>query len=121
MRILYLNPCGQMGGAEAVLLELMNGLSATGNDLELWLVLGAEGPLADKARKLSVRVMVEPFPAALARLGDAAQNRMAVLWSLVKAFPDTILYTRRLSKICRRVDPDIIHTNGFKMHLLGIW
>jgi glycosyltransferase involved in cell wall biosynthesis len=110
-----------MGGAEAVLLELMNGLSATGNDLELWLVLGAEGPLAEKARKLSVRVMVEPFPAALARLGDAAQNRMAVLWSLVKAFPDTILYTRRLSKICRRVDPDIIHTNGFKMHLLGIW
>jgi glycosyltransferase involved in cell wall biosynthesis len=121
MRILYLNPCGLMGGAETALLELLASLDAAAGDRELWLVLGEDGPLGERARKLSVQVVVELFPPALARLGDAGQKRVAILWSLVKAIPEMILYTRRLSRICQRVDPDIVHTNGFKMHLLGIW
>jgi glycosyltransferase involved in cell wall biosynthesis len=30
-------------------------------------------------------------------------------------------YGRKLSRLLRELQPDIIHTNGFKMHLLGAW
>ena len=30
-------------------------------------------------------------------------------------------YVRRLRKLLHQLTPEIIHTNGFKMHLLGLW
>ena len=121
MRILYLNPCGQMGGAETSLQELLASIRNAEPDWDLWLVLGEDGPLAHRARGLGVQVIVAPFPPGLARLGDAGQGPVLLLWSLFKAAAGTALYRRHLSTICRMVQPDIIHTNGFKMHLLGTW
>jgi glycosyltransferase involved in cell wall biosynthesis len=121
MRILYLNPCGQMGGAETSLQELLAGIRNAEPEWDLWLVLGEDGPLAQRARGLGVQVMVAPFPRGLARLGDAGQGPVLLLWSLLKAAAGTALYRRRLGTICRMIQPDIIHTNGFKMHLLGTW
>lgn len=121
MRILYLNPCGQMGGAETSLRELLASLRAVQPGWELWLVLGEDGPLASKARELGVKVVVEPFPAAVGRLGDAGRDPLAVLRSVPKAIAGTIRYRRRLARIYGDVKPDVIHTNGLKMHLLGSW
>lgn len=119
MRIVYLNPGGRLGGAETSLRELLASVRAAEPDWELWLVLGEDGPLAAIARGLGVRVLVQPFPPALARLGDS--GRWTALVGLLKAAVPTARYARDLSRWLAKIQPDIIHTNGFKMHLLGAW
>lgn len=119
MKIVYLNPCGKFGGAETSLREILGSVRAAQPAWELWLVLGEDGPLAAIARDLGVRVIVQPFPPELSRLGDA--GRGAGLWSMCRAAWGTMRYARALSAVLRRIGPDIVHTNGFKMHLLGAW
>ena len=53
--------------------EVLASVRAAEPDWKLWLVLGEDGPLAAIARDLGVNVIVQPFPAALARLGDAGR------------------------------------------------
>ena len=69
MRILYLNPCGQMGGAETSLHELLASIRHAKPDWDLWLVLGEDGPLAQRARALGVQVIVAPFPPRAGKVG----------------------------------------------------
>src|ERR1700730_9213288 len=121
MRVVYLNPCGQLGGAETSLRELLASVRKAAPDWELWLVLGEDGPLADEARKLGVQVVMAPFPHPLARLGDARTRPLAMLGQLLKATGAAIRYKVRLARIVESIQPHIIHTNGFKMHLLGAW
>lgn len=121
MRIVYLNACGRMGGSETSLYELLASLRSAEPDWELHLVLGEDGTLADRARQLGVRVVVAPFPPALARLGDAGRHTGAVVWSLVTSLGSTALYARRLAKLIRTIQPAVIHSNGLKMHVLGSW
>ena len=121
MRILYLNPSGNLGGAETSLLELLASVRNAAPDWELFLILPDDGRLAVLARELGVQVVVTPFPPAMARLGDMGKRLMPALISLLKATPGTILYRRRLIRAIASIQPDIIHSNGFKMHLLGAW
>jgi glycosyltransferase involved in cell wall biosynthesis len=119
VRIVYLNPVGQLGGAETSLRELLASVRAAEPGWELWLVLGEDGPLAGIARDLGVKVMVKPFPPAVARLGDT--GRWGALVGLFRAAGATAIYARGLAGWLAEIQPDIIHTNGFKMHLLGAW
>jgi glycosyltransferase involved in cell wall biosynthesis len=119
MRIVYLNPSGRLGGAETSLRELLASIRAAEPAWELWLVLGEDGPLAGIARDLGVHVLVKPFPRALARLGDT--GRWAAVLGLLKASVATERYARGLRRWLRQIKPDIIHSNGLKMHLLGAW
>ncbi len=82
-------------------------------------MLGEDGPLADIARGLGVNVLVKPFPPALARLGDA--GRLASLAGFLKAALPAARYARGLVRWLAQIEPDLIHTNGFKMHVLGAW
>jgi len=121
MRVLYLNPCGQVGGAETSLLELLRGVREAAPDWELWLVLGEEGPLTKKAQELGVQVQVLAFPPTLARTGDSTFSPAARLLEASRTALSTARYARRLGAVIRSIRPDIIHTNGFKMHVLGAW
>jgi glycosyltransferase involved in cell wall biosynthesis len=121
VRVVYLNPCGKLGGAETSLRELLASVRAAAPGSELCLVLGEDGPLAAEARERGVETVIAPFPRAMARLGDSQKNPLGVLVSLVKAAPSIVRYKRNLARILRSKSPDIIHTNGFKMHLLGAW
>jgi glycosyltransferase involved in cell wall biosynthesis len=119
VRIVYLNPCGNLGGAETSLRELLAGIRRTEPALELSLVLGEDGPIANIARDLGADVVVKPFPQALARLGDS--GRKSTVWQFLRAACATGGYALSLAGLLRRMRPDLIHTNGFKMHLLGAW
>lgn len=119
MKVVYLNPSGRLGGAETSLRELLASVRTAEPAWELWLVLGEDGPLAGIARDLGVRVVVMPFPPALARLGDSGYGPAWL--GLLRSAGATSLYTRRLARWLKTVEPDIIHTNGLKMHLLGAW
>jgi glycosyltransferase involved in cell wall biosynthesis len=110
-----------MGGAEMSLLDLLGSLRAAEPDWDLWLILGEEGPLAKRARELDVQVVVEPFPPALAHLGDAGNGLIRTLGRVLKASAGTVSYVSRLRRKLSGIKPDLIHTNGFKMHLLGLW
>ena len=127
MNIVFLNPSGQMGGAEAVLVDILVTLREVEPEWTLELIVSAEGTLAAKARALGVITTVLPFPRSLARLGDAAVGnqvgnstpRWQLLRSLLIANPGILGYVSGLRKLLRQRKPDIVHTNGFKMHVLG--
>jgi glycosyltransferase involved in cell wall biosynthesis len=119
MRIAYLNPCAQMGGAETSLLALLASVRAAEPQWPLLLILGEDGPLVAKARNLGVEVVVAPLPPSVASLGDSGMRRMQTLRQLLKAAGGVARYRRQLSKLLRSFQPDVIHTTGFKMHVLG--
>ncbi len=119
MRIAYLNPSGQLGGAETSLREILSAVRATEPDWELWLILGQDGPLANQARQLGVQVKVVPFPRGVARIGESNSGRLTTLLSLIPQLFGVAAYVRRLSHVLKEVQASIIHTNGLKMHVLG--
>lgn len=127
MRIVYLNPSGQLGGAECNLLELLAGLRAAEPDWPLHLVVSADGPLVARATALGVAVTVVPFSPRLARLGDSPRGargvagRAGLARRLAGAAIDIASYRRALRGVLHGLRPDIVHTNGSKMHVLGTW
>jgi glycosyltransferase involved in cell wall biosynthesis len=129
MRILYLNPIGAIGGAEASLLHLLAALRAAEPQWTLSLITGAEGPLLSRAEAMGVSARVVPFPRSIERLGDssagpstvASIRRPAFLASLLSGGVHAPAYLRQLRQAVREFRPDLIHSNGFKMHLLSTY
>lgn len=89
------------------------------------MVAAEDGPLLARARSLGVDARALPFPSALAALGDAgaagAADRLRVAMGMARAAPGAARYGFRLRRLLRALAPDVVHTNGFKMHLLGAW
>ncbi len=119
-----------MGGAERSLLDFMASLRAAEPRLALEVIAGADGGFLDQARALGIEARALPYPRALARLGDAGAGGPAgggqsrLLGTLGRASlstPSVALYTARLRRALAAAAPDLIHTNGFKMHVLGAW
>lgn len=107
-----------MGGAETSLLELLASVRAAEPEWKLTLLLGGNGPLVEKASRLGVAVHVLPIPAVLAKLGDSSgKGTGAKLWGAAAA----IRYARQLNRMLRSERPDLVHSTGFKMHVLSAW
>jgi glycosyltransferase involved in cell wall biosynthesis len=103
------------------LMDVLVSMRAAAPRWELWLLLGEDGPLAAQATAAGAHVIVSPFPAGLARLGDSGSGPLAALWSCFRAAAATVRYAGKLRRTLRELHPDIVHTNGFKMHVLGAW
>ena len=122
MRILYLNPVGKLGGAEALLLDLLASMKETKPEWTLDLILSEDGIVAGRASALGIGVHVVAMPEAMARLGEYRTGRRWTLpWRMLQALPAGLLYHRRLRRQISRLKPDVLHSNGFKMHLLSLW
>lgn len=127
MKVLFLNPSGQLGGAEVCLLNMMASLREAEPLWQLHLIVSDDGPLAEKASALGASVTVLKFPVSLSRLGDAGAggpagqevSRFNLLQRLFRSLPSVVIYKRRLRRAISQLSPDVIHTNGFKMHVLG--
>ena len=123
MTIVFLNPSGELGGAETALLDIVAALRQARPSWTLAVVAAADGPLLARARGLATAV-AEPFPKALARLGEwgargSTAGRLALGARVITSAPPLIGYTRRLQRRLSELQPDIIHSNGLKMHLIG--
>ena len=63
------------------------------------------------------------MPRGVSRLGDAGASGLPRLATLaargIMAAPATLAYADRLRRRLRDLSPDLIQTNGMKMHLLG--
>jgi glycosyltransferase involved in cell wall biosynthesis len=86
-------------------------------DWELIVVLPAEGPLRHEVDRLGVGIEVLSLPPRAAATGDYALRASAV----VAAVPGAARYLLRLRRVLARLRPDIVHSNGFKMHLAAAW
>jgi glycosyltransferase involved in cell wall biosynthesis len=123
LRVAFLSVSAEMGGSEVSLLELVRGLRRLVPSWRLDLVVPREGPLASSVRACGAAVHVLPLPSRLARLGEASASGPATMVgrgaSLVLAAGSIGSYSRRLARLLVDLVPDVIHTNGFKLHVLG--
>jgi glycosyltransferase involved in cell wall biosynthesis len=128
MKVVYLSPAGHLGGAERCLLEMLATVRAARPAWPLFLVAAADGPLLARARSLGVTSSVLPFPPRLARLGDAplapqasgaSVSRLRRLGGYIGAILPSVRYARLLGSLLAGLRPDVIHSNGLKMDVLG--
>jgi glycosyltransferase involved in cell wall biosynthesis len=125
VKVLFLSPTGQAGGAEVALVELLAGLRESQPGWSLSLIAASDGPLLSRARALGVDVSVVPFPSAFARFGEWSVHSR---WSSLAWIPRSVRaawaawgYARRLRRAVLEHAPDVLHSNGLKMHVLGAW
>ncbi|HVB81628.1 MAG TPA: glycosyltransferase [Candidatus Binataceae bacterium] len=127
LKILYLNPSGSLGGAERSLLDMIASLRAARPEWQLSLIAGEDGALVRGVRALGATAAVLPLPRSLARLGDAGAGgpagiqvgRLALVASMANAALATRRYVRSMARAINEAGPTVIHTNGFKMHLIA--
>ncbi len=124
MRLMFLSTSGQLGGAETILLDVLASLRRAEPSWPLHLVSVAPGPLLSRASALGVDATVVPLPDALARLGEAGVAAGEVgagrlVGRLGSAASALHAYTADLAATLGAVRPDLIHTNGLKMHLVA--
>jgi glycosyltransferase involved in cell wall biosynthesis len=110
MRVLFVSPAAELGGAERCLLDCVAALHTHGG-VETNLLALADGPLLARARALGARTQVIPAPRNLALLGESGSGLSAV--------PDVVRFLARLRDAVLSARPDVVHTNGMKAHLLA--
>ena len=112
-----------MGGAERVLLDLLALLRTVKPSWPIQLVVGNDGPLAADAARLGVETIALPFPRDFAQLGDAGLASPASWAHFARhALSGSVATVRSLQDLRALVSafkPDVVHSNGIKMHLLG--
>jgi glycosyltransferase involved in cell wall biosynthesis len=123
MKIVFLNPSAQRGGAETVLLQILRALRSSRPDWSLHLIAGDQGPLLEQARDISVAAECLQFPNIISQLGEASGhksgNSLLRKLRLALAAPSAFLYAFRLRRRLSRLQPDIVHSNGMKMHFFS--
>jgi glycosyltransferase involved in cell wall biosynthesis len=126
MRVLYLNPSGQLGGAETSLLNLLSGLRSHAPEFRPFVVATEQGPFLSRCDQLGIPHQVLGLPARLERFGDssvdaAKASRLVEMARLFRCTRDFNAYSKAMGTLLVREKPDVIHTNGFKMHVIGAW
>jgi glycosyltransferase involved in cell wall biosynthesis len=123
MRIAFLSVSAEFGGSESALWQLVRGVRRLTPVAECVVIVPREGTLSARVRDVGASVRIVPMPDALASFGEwslrgasAVAKRSAALLAGVSAVAP---YQRALQAALGDVDPDVIHTNGFKMHVLG--
>lgn len=134
MKIVFLSPAAQGGGAEAALLELLLALREARPSWSLHVVAAEDGPMLSKARASGVSAELLLFPQTLRAFGEnrrqspagtgtagsmdiSSKARRLAGWC--QAGTGMLLYSWKLRARLHQVKPDIVHSNGMKMHLLS--
>jgi glycosyltransferase involved in cell wall biosynthesis len=131
MRIVFISVSDELGGSEIALVDMMAGLRRLQPSWTIGLVLPGDGPLLARAEAAGADCTIVPLPRALARVGEFGMA--ASSWLPVSAGSHTAVYSARLlaaaaavpsyllelRRAIRAYQPSIVHTNGFKAHVLG--
>jgi glycosyltransferase involved in cell wall biosynthesis len=120
MRVLFVSPAAGLGGAERCLLDAIAALHEHGEAQADVLAL-ANGPLLEKAQALGATTRVIESPRKLALLGESGtslESGSAVL-GLISSAPDVVSFLARLRDAIATANPNVVHSNGMKAHLLS--
>jgi glycosyltransferase involved in cell wall biosynthesis len=112
LRVVYLDHVARLSGAELALLRLLPKL----HGVDAHVILGEDGPLADRFRTGGVSVEVLPVPVA-AR--DLRKDDVGLVRSTSVASVAALTYVVRLARRLRRLRPDLVHTNTLKAGVYG--
>jgi glycosyltransferase involved in cell wall biosynthesis len=126
MKILYTNASSQLGGAERNLIDVICAVQKQDPSIEITVLITApDGSLVAELTPLGVKIVLLPLPRKIAQFGDSglkenSDRTVRILklvgnLSLVSVF---IKYWWQLRQTISKIDPDLIHSNGFKTHLL---
>ncbi len=125
MNIVFVNPVGAIGGAERALLTIMAAIGTAEPSFKIHLIVGTDGPLVATAKALGVQVKLLMLPDRVTQLGDSALKGKSqvttVLMLLLRVaiiLPAIGLYLVKFRQAIQEINPDLIHTNGIKAHLL---
>jgi glycosyltransferase involved in cell wall biosynthesis len=124
VRILFLSTIGRIGGAEASLIDIISVLRAGRPDWRLNVIAGSAGPMIARLEAMNVDVEVLKMPEVMAELGDhglgetVAASRLST--NVICAVPEIASYCVALRRRVRRYRPCLVHSNGFKMHVLSM-
>jgi glycosyltransferase involved in cell wall biosynthesis len=126
MRVMYLSAAAELGGAERSLLDVLASLARAQPSWSLRLVTAAGGPLVAEASRLGVTTAVIPFGRSLARLGEfgagsGGHGYFGLALMMAAAAPQAAACLLGLRREIASFQPDVVHTNNLKMHLLGAW
>src|SRR5450432_1845253 len=120
MRVLFVSPAAELGGAERCLLDAVVALRASGG-VQVHLVALADGPLVEKARELGATAQVIEAPRAFSELGESGPSSESggALLGLVSGTPDVVRFLARVREAIAAPRPDVVHSNGMKAHLIA--
>jgi glycosyltransferase involved in cell wall biosynthesis len=121
VKVLFINPIAQLGGAERSLLDLLWAFRELDADVNSEVLAFEDGPLLGAARELGVVASVVESPSELNRLGDSNLG-LGSFATVAKSVLATGRVTAFLARARRRIlesHPDLIHTNGLKAHAVG--
>ena len=125
MRIAFLSVSAELGGSETSLVLLVQSIRRLEPSWELTVVVPRDSALARRVRESGANVRVLPMPSALARLGESSGGGGAAVArrgaALVAVASSLGKYRRALASMLSDTGAQVVHTNGFKLHLLGAW
>ena len=127
MKILFLSATGALGGAERSLLDVLGSIRRARPEWQLELLTLGEGDLNVLARRMGVAVYSHSMPRSVSRIGDAGAggpaghqvSRFQLASGLCWGAPQVLPYIWKLTRFIRKQAPEIIHSNGFKTHILA--
>jgi len=115
LRVALVNHGARMGGGEFALLGIAQNLDR--RSVDALVVLGEEGPLADRLRAVGVEVVVRPLDRRVLDRRKDALGATGLAHPLVAA--RAAAAAAGLTRLLRARRIDVVHTNTLKAHLLG--
>jgi glycosyltransferase involved in cell wall biosynthesis len=112
LRVVYLDHVARLSGGEIALMRLLTHLQTVNPHM----ILGEDGPLAERLQRAGVSVEVLPI-AASAR--DVRRERVRLGGSSPATLAHTLAYIARLALRLRALRPDLVHTNSLKAGVYG--
>jgi glycosyltransferase involved in cell wall biosynthesis len=124
VRLTYLSASAELGGAERALLDIVASVRQAEPAWPIQVVLPADGPLSPRLSALGVSLAIVPFPESVARIGEhgaaGARGGYARLAAQVGLAAAPIAgFTRKLAQTVNAFAPDLVHSNGLKLHVLA--
>jgi glycosyltransferase involved in cell wall biosynthesis len=114
LRVLFVNPGRDLGGAERSLLLLIQSLRKRGVDPTV--ALFGDGPFAARLASLDIRTVFLEVADVVRRASRyRVQGLVGTALLSLRALPSVV----RLARLARRLGVDVVHTNGLKAHVLG--
>ena len=113
LRVVVLDHTAQLGGAELSLLRILDALPS--DEVEVRVILFAEGPFADRLRTAGHRV-------ELVALDDdiVGASRASGIGRALSGATRAVPFVARLARRLRELQPDVVHTTSLKSNLMGL-
>ncbi len=111
-RVVYVDHIARLSGGEIALLRIlphMRGVNAH-------VILGEDGPLADRLQQAGISVEILPIAASTR---DLRKDTVRLGGASPMAAVHTLVYVARLALRLRRLQPDLLHTNSLKSGVYG--